>query len=152
MPEIKKLLNENADKLIAAGAATVSGGSSGTQEIFARIKDASQGDLSKNKDKMKELRDFVQAKAREAEEQGSRQLERGWESLQEWVRAMPGGEDALKRMPDVKVFVKVSQQRSDDAKQLAKETYEAVLQVLEEKGKKAKKLSEELKEETQKAS
>ena len=54
----------------------------------------------------------------------------------------------MKRMPDVKVFVKVSQERSEDAKKLAKETYEAVLQVLEEKGKKAKQLSEEVKKDT----
>ncbi|KAI0743833.1 hypothetical protein C8Q80DRAFT_1183375 [Daedaleopsis nitida] len=150
-PELKQLLNENADKFIAAGAATMTGGSSGTQEVFARIKEAAQGDL-KNKDKMKELRDFVQAKARDAEDSGSQQLERGWESLQQWIRAMPGGEDALKRMPDVKVFVKVSQEKSEDAKKLAKETYEAVLEVLEEKGKKAKRLSEEVQQDAKKSS
>ena len=148
IPEIKQLLNDNRDKFIAAGAATLTGGSSSTQEIFARIKDVAQGDLAKNKDKMNELRKFVEDKAREAESQGAKQLERGWESLQDWVRTMPGGEDALKRMPDVKVFVKVSQERSEDAKKLAKETYEAVLQVLEEKGKKAKQLTEEVKEDT----
>ncbi len=84
----------------------------------------------------------MQAKAREAEEQGRKQLEQGWESLQDWMRTMPGGEDALKRIPDVKVFLQVSRERSEDAQKLMKETYEAMLQVLEEKGKKAKKLSE----------
>ncbi|RPD63871.1 hypothetical protein L227DRAFT_572311 [Lentinus tigrinus ALCF2SS1-6] len=147
-PEIKQLLNDNRDKFIAAGAATISGGSSGMQEVFSHIKDVAQGDMAKNKDKMNELRKFVEDKAREAEAQGTKQLERGWESLQDWIRTMPGGEDALKRMPDVQVFVKVSQERSEDAKKLAKETYEAVLQVLEEKGKKAKQLSEEVKEDT----
>ncbi|KAI0633350.1 hypothetical protein C8Q77DRAFT_1217776 [Trametes polyzona] len=148
LPDIKQLLSENQDKFIAAGAATLSGGSSSTQEIFKRIKEAAEGDGAKSKEKLKELREFVQKKAEEAEQQGSARLERGWESLQEWVRAMPGGEEALKRVPDVKVFVKVSQERREDAKQLAQETYEAVLQVLEEKGKKAKQLSEQAKEDS----
>ncbi|KAI0690194.1 hypothetical protein C8T65DRAFT_672032 [Cerioporus squamosus] len=152
VPELKQVLNDNRDKFIAAGAATLTGGSSSYQEIFAKIKDAAQGDLAKNKDKVNELRKFVEEKAREAEAQGSKQLERGWESLQDWIRTMPGGDNALKRMPDVKVFVKVSQERSEDAKKLAKETYEAVLQVLEEKGKKAQQLSEEVKEDTKKKS
>ncbi len=152
VPEIKQLLNDNRDKFIAAGAATLTGGSSSYQEIFAQIKDAAQGDLAKNKDKVDELRKLVEEKAREAETQGSKQLERGWESLQDWIRMMPGGDDALERMPDVKVFVKVSQERGEDAKKLAKETYEAVLQVLEEKGKKAKQLSEEVKDDTKKKS
>ncbi|KAI0779802.1 hypothetical protein C8Q74DRAFT_1316289 [Fomes fomentarius] len=153
VPEIKQFLNENADKFIAAGAATLSSSGSGTQELFARIKDAAQGgDLSKNKDKTNELRDFVHAKAREAEEEGSRQLEQGWESMQGWIRTMPGGEDALKRIPDVKVFVQVSRERSEDAQKLVKETYEAVLQVLEEKGKKARKMCEDVKEDGKKAS
>ncbi|KAI0769674.1 hypothetical protein BD413DRAFT_476947 [Trametes elegans] len=152
VPEIKQLLTENQDKFIAAGAATLTGGSSSTQEIFKRIKESAQGDNAKNKEKVKELRDFVQKKAEEAEEQGSARLERGWESLQDWIRTMPGGEDALKRVPDVKVFVKVSQDRREDAKKLAQETYEAVLEVLEEKGKKAKQLADDVKHDTNKKS
>ncbi|KAI0373383.1 hypothetical protein BV20DRAFT_989057 [Pilatotrama ljubarskyi] len=152
VPEIKQILTENQDKFIAAGAATLSGGNSSAQEIFQRVKEVAQDDAAKNKEKLKELREFVQKKAEEAEQQGTARLERGWESLQEWVRAMPGGEEALKRVPDVKVFVKVSQDRREDAKKLAQETYEAVLQVLEEKGQKAQQLSEEVKEDTKKKS
>ncbi|KAI0356215.1 hypothetical protein OH77DRAFT_1423818 [Trametes cingulata] len=152
VPEIKQILSENQDKFIAAGAATLSGGSSSAQEIFQRIKEVAQGDAAKNKEKVKELREFVQKKAEEAEQQGTARLERGWESLQEWIRTMPGGEEALQRVPDVKVFVKVSQDRREDAKKLAQETYEAVLKVLEEKGQKAKQLSEEVKEDTKRKS
>ncbi|KAI8975817.1 hypothetical protein BD414DRAFT_496993 [Trametes punicea] len=152
LPEIKQVLSENQEKFIAAGAATLSGGSSSAQEIFQRVKEIAESNNVKNKEKLKELRQFVQKKAEEAEQQASRRLERGWESLQDWLRTMPGGEEALKRLPDVKVFVKVSQDRREDAKKLAEETYEAVLQVLEEKGRKAKQLSEEVKEDTRKAS
>ena len=122
------------------------------QEIFKKVKETAEGDGMKNKEKLKELCDFVQKKAEEAEQQTSRQREHGWESLQDWIRTMPGGEEALKRVPDVKVFVKVSQERREDAKKLAQETYEAVLQVLEEKGQKAKQLAEEVKEDTKKSS
>ncbi|KAI0655905.1 hypothetical protein C8Q70DRAFT_1016263 [Cubamyces menziesii] len=151
LPEIKQLLTENQDKFVAAGAAALSGGSSSVQEIFKQVKETAEGDGMKNKEKLKELRDFVQKKAEEAEQQTSRQLEHGWESLQDWIRTMPGGEEALKRVPDVQVFVKVSQERREDAKKLAQETYEAVLQVLEEKGQKAKQLAEEVKEDTKKS-
>ncbi|KAI0829630.1 hypothetical protein BC628DRAFT_1408486 [Trametes gibbosa] len=149
-PDIKKLLTDNQDKFIAAGAATLTGGSSSAQEIFKRVKEVADGDSAKNKEKLKELTEFVQRKAEEAQEQGSARLEKGWESLRDWVRTMPGGEDALKRIPDVKVFVKVSQDRGEEAKKLAQETYEAILQVLEEKGKKAKALSEVVKEDVKK--
>ncbi|OJT01839.1 hypothetical protein TRAPUB_7704 [Trametes pubescens] len=152
LPDVKKLLEENQDKFIAAGAATLTGGSSSVQEIFKRVKEVAEGDSAKNKEKLKELHDFVQKQAEEAEQQGTAQLEKGWEYLQEWLRAMPGGEEALKRVPDVKVFVKVSQDKREEAKKLAQETYEAVLKVLEEKGKKAKQLSEEVKEDTKKKS
>ena len=96
------------------------------------------------------LKDFVSRKAREAEEHGSKELERGWQSLQEWIRTMPGGDEALERLPDVKVFVQVSREKSDEAKKLAKETYEDVLRVLEEKSKKAKRLAEEVQDDSNK--
>ena len=146
LPEIKQLLSDNADKLVSLGA----GG--GMQELFTRIKKAADGDAAKNKDTMRELREFVQGRVREAEAHGGQQLERGWESLREWVRAMPGGEDAVRRMPDMKVFVRVSQERGEDAKKLAQETYEEVMRVLQEKAKKAKQLSEEAKKDAKRSS
>ncbi|TBU29589.1 hypothetical protein BD311DRAFT_266400 [Dichomitus squalens] len=152
IPEIKQLLNDNASAFIAAGATGLTGGSSSTQELFSRIKDLAQGDALKNKEKMNELRDFVKEKAHEAEEQGSQELERGWQSLQEWIRTMPGGDEALERLPDVKVFVQVSREKSDEAKKLVKETYEGVLRVLEEKGKKAKQLAGEVQDDSKKRS
>ena len=152
LPEIKQLLTDNADKFISAGAATLAGGRVDTQELFARIKDAAQGHAEKDKEKMRELREFVQSHARDAQEGGTRSLERGWKSLQEWVRSMPGGEDALQRMPDLKVLVNVSQDHRDEAKKLARETYEDILRVLEDKSKKAKRLSEDVKEDTKRSS
>ncbi|KAI1796422.1 hypothetical protein LXA43DRAFT_987579 [Ganoderma leucocontextum] len=143
LPEIRQILSNNASNFVSAGAASFSEVTSGTEELFSRLKDAAQTDILKNENKMKELRDHVLQKAREAEEERSRQFERGWRSLQEWIRSMPGGDEALQRLPDMRVFVQVSGDGRDGAKGLAKETYEEILRVLEEKGKKAKQLSEE---------
>ena len=54
----------------------------------------------------------------------------------------------MERLPDVKVFVQVSREKGDEAKKLAKETYEDVLRVLEEKSKKAKRLAEEVQDDS----
>ena len=63
VPEIKQLLNDNASTFIAAGATSLTGASSSTQELFSRIKEAAQGDALKNKEKMNELgwplRDYI---------------------------------------------------------------------------------------------
>lgn len=153
MPEVKQALTDNADKFVAAGVATFAHGSSGTQEVFDQIKKVAQGDAKDlNKDKVNELRTFVLKKVEEAEGQGSERLERGWESLQEWIRTMPGGAEALQKVPDLKVLVKVSQEKSEDAQKLAKETYQDLLKVLQEKGKKAKDLTQDVKEDTKKKS
>lgn len=152
LPEIKQLLSDNADKLVAVGAMMSGGGDSSIQEIFARVKEVAQGDATNSKEKMKELRSFVLEKVRETEKQGGLQLENGWKSLQEWVRAMPGGGEALQRMPDVKLLARISQERGEEAQNLARETYDAVLKVLEEKAKRAKELSEGVEKDLKKRS
>ena len=91
---------------------------------------------------MAELRDYVLQKAHYVGEQRNRQFERGWETLQEWIRSMSGGDEALQRLPEMQVLVQVSRDGRDEAGDLAKETYEEILRVEEEKGKKAKQLSE----------
>ena len=143
LPEIRQILNDSASNFVSAGAAGVADATAGTQELFSRIKDATRTDVLKDEKKMKELRDYVVHKAHEAEEQRSRQFERGWRSLQDWIRSMPGGDEALQRLPDMQVFVVVSRDRGDEAEELTKETYEEILRVLEEKGKKAKQLAED---------
>ncbi|KAL6308114.1 hypothetical protein BKA93DRAFT_599867 [Sparassis latifolia] len=136
LPEIKHLLNENASKFIAAG----SGSSTVAQEVLARVREAAEAGVSGNEEKMRELRNFVSKKASQAENDGRGSIEKGWDALQQWIKTVPGGEDALEKTPEVKTFIQLSRERSDDAQKLTHETYEAVLKVLEEKGQKAKKL------------
>ncbi|KZT26832.1 hypothetical protein NEOLEDRAFT_1162072 [Neolentinus lepideus HHB14362 ss-1] len=154
LPEIRQTLEENVDaKFIAAGAAALPTGSGdvtgSAKEVFDRIREVAESKGRKQKEKVEELKKFVQEKATETEEKGKGGLQNGWDSLVSFIKMLPGGEEvpivvslcyqALEKTPNVKEFMKVSHERSDDAKQ----TYEEILRVLEEKGKKAKKLAEE---------
>lgn len=53
----------------------------------------------------------------------------------------------LKKVPNAKALVELSSEKGEDAKKLARETWEDILKVLEEKGKKAQELGKEAKEE-----
>jgi len=144
LPEVKQLLSDNASKFISAGI-TASGEAN---EVFDQVKDvAEEKDEEKRKQRVKDLKNLIEHKAEEMEERGRGSVERGWESLQEWVKMVPGGEEALEKAPDMKVFVQLSQNKSEKAKKLAKETYDDVFRVLEEKAKKAKGIVEETKDE-----
>lgn len=148
LPEIKQLLSDNASKFVAAGAATFQASPVEVTEVFDKVKEVVETkDEKARKKRVEELKEFILAKAKEAEGHASKQLERGWESLQEWIKAVPGGDEALEKLPDVKVFIQLSQERGEDAKKLAKETYHDVFKVLEAKSKKAKELVSKTKEE-----
>ncbi|KZT65978.1 hypothetical protein DAEQUDRAFT_759070 [Daedalea quercina L-15889] len=150
LPDVRKVIENNASALMAAGLSQ--GGAA--QEVLARVKEAAEGDASKNKEKLQELKDFVKKKADGVKQRGGKGLETGWQSLQDWIRSMPGGEEALKKVPnvDMGVLAQVAQNRSDDAKKLMGETYEDILKVLQEKANKAKKIAGETKEETKQKS
>lgn len=78
-PELKKLLEENKD------AFTKNGSSLGTlNEVIERVKQAVKDGADKNK--VKDLREFLQSRAEEAQS-------KGWEGLQSWFKSVPGGEE-----------------------------------------------------------
>jgi len=143
LPDIKKLIEDNASALMGAGV---------SKEVFAKVKEATEGDASKNKQKVKDLQEFVKQKAEGVQKQSSAGIDQGWTALQGWIKTMPGGEEALKKMPDMDAFVQLAQQRGDDAKQLTKETYDEIVKVLEEKGKRAKELAEKTQQDAKKKS
>ena len=128
LPDIRKLLEENAPAFMAAGLSQ----ESAAREVLARVKDAAQGDVAKSKEKLQELKSFVQKKAEEVRQRSERSRGGGLQALQEWIRSMPGGEEALKKVPDVDVgmLAQVAQNRGDEAKKLMGETYEDILKVL----------------------
>ncbi|OSX66568.1 hypothetical protein POSPLADRAFT_1031540 [Postia placenta MAD-698-R-SB12] len=138
VPEIKKLIEDNASSFMAAGVSQ----SKVVQEVFAKVKDAAEGGTAGNDQKMKELREFVEKKAHDVQGQGSGGVEHGLQVLQDWAKAMPGGEEMLKQAPSMSALMQLAQDRGDDAKKLTKEAYEDIVKVLEEKGKNARDLLE----------
>ena len=84
-PELKKLLNDNKNTFIAAGSSLGSLG-----EVIEHVKQAAKN--GGDKEKIKELGEFIKGKAKESEG-------RGWEGLQSWVKSMPGGEEVSPLFP-----------------------------------------------------
>ena len=68
LPDIRKLLEENASAFMAAGLSQ----ESAAREVLARVKDAAQGDVAKSKEKLQELKSFVQKKAEEVRQRSER--------------------------------------------------------------------------------
>ncbi|EMD33600.1 hypothetical protein CERSUDRAFT_98163 [Gelatoporia subvermispora B] len=145
-PELKQFLTENASKLMQTGLAR----GEVAQELWSRVREAAEAVAKGDKKKLEELKGFVQDKAREAGEDGPDAVGKGWQSLKQWLKTVPGGEEALKKMPDVDALVKISQERGEDARDLLRETYEDVAKVLQDKAQKAKSLNSEVKEEAKK--
>lgn len=78
-PELKELLSENKAAFVAAGSSLGS-----MSEVIDRVKQAAKS--GGDQEKMKELKEFIQSKAKDAQA-------KGWEGLQSWVKMMPGGEE-----------------------------------------------------------
>ncbi|KAI0825536.1 hypothetical protein BC629DRAFT_1256457, partial [Irpex lacteus] len=125
-PEVVKLLKENRETFVKEGVSVAS-----LREVLDRVRAA-----VKEGGKVGELGELVRGKAREGQE-------RGWESLQEWVKVVPGGDEVRMSDVDIQALVKLSQSKSGEAKQLAEETYREILGVLKEKAGKAKKIADE---------
>ncbi|KDQ57699.1 hypothetical protein JAAARDRAFT_207184 [Jaapia argillacea MUCL 33604] len=143
LPEVRQQLEDNSGKLVSAAVA-FSGGSS-TQEIFEKVKSVAEAKGGVQKEKVDELKKFIMSKVDEAEERGSAGMEKGWQALETFIKTVPGGNEMLEKTPDVQVLIKLSQERGEEAKQLAQETYRDLLKVLEDKAQKAKRLAESTK-------
>lgn len=88
-PELEKLLNENKETFLKAGTSLQS-----LREVIERVRQAVKDGADKGK--LADLKEFVQSKAKESQS-------KGWESLQDWVKAVPGGDEvripSLNQMP-----------------------------------------------------
>ncbi|CCO29417.1 hypothetical protein BN14_03430 [Rhizoctonia solani AG-1 IB] len=147
MPDIKKVLDENASTLMSAGGgvALMSGGNS--REIWDRIKQLADTKGNISEDKLNELKKFILEKV-EAAKNGKGGLKEMADKfsgggIENMVKMIPGGQQALDSTPDLRELFKVAQSRSEDAEKLTRETYDDVLKVLKEKAEKAKRLAKE---------
>jgi hypothetical protein len=89
-PELKDLLNKNKGAFIAAGSSLGS-----FSEVIQHVRDVATGGF--DKEKVKDLTEFVQSRAKDAQN-------RGWEGLQSWVKSIPGGGEVRLCSPAVLTF------------------------------------------------
>ncbi|KAF8608722.1 hypothetical protein BDV93DRAFT_465679 [Ceratobasidium sp. AG-I] len=148
MPDVKKVLDENASVLMSVGGGGLAAmGGSNVKEIWDRIKQVAdkKGDLDEKT--IDELKKFVLDKVEDVKKGGKGGAQDlinkfsggGFEGI---VKLIPGGQKALESTPDLQVLFKIAQSKSGDAQKLTQETYDDILKVLKEKAEKAKKLGE----------
>ncbi|KAI9089588.1 hypothetical protein DFS34DRAFT_385441 [Phlyctochytrium arcticum] len=152
VPELRDLLNKNSSGLMASAAAVATGGSSSFSKIFDQVKDIAESSKDDQKAKIAKFKEFLASTAQDTKDAVSPTLEKGLDSLQDWVKVVPGGKEALDKVPDMSILVRLSQEKGDDAKALAQETYDEIAQVLQAKAEKAKKLIGEGKKQVEKES
>lgn len=153
IPDIKDLLNNKASVLMNGAAA---------KQIWDRVKEIGQG-KKVSKEKVDELKEFIKEKAETA---GSSSDDM-WDKILEYSKMVPGSEkvcstfhylssswEGLLQLEDnrktLQGFVAVVREDSDDAKALAKETFDEVMKVIDQKADKAKSLKEKVRKDTEK--
>ncbi|KAL5528657.1 hypothetical protein ACEPAF_7793 [Sanghuangporus sanghuang] len=113
------------------------------KKALKEVKDQVQELVSKNKldeGSVKKVLDTIQEKTSSLRKQVG---ESG--VVEEIFRNVPDKDELFKKAPNVQALLDITKERSEEAKDLAKETVSDVLSVLEEKGKKAKEISERVK-------
>lgn len=134
LPEIKELLESKASVLMSG---------EGAMQIWKRVKEIGE-QKGIDKDKVKDLKNFINEKANDA---GQRSGD-VWDKIMDFSQNMPGAE---KFQPQMEGIVAVVREDSQEAKELAKETFADIMHVLEEKAEKAKGLKEKAKEDGKEA-
>lgn len=123
-PEVKKLVEENADSLKKGNV----------QEIFSKVKSAVEngdtGDLEK----------YIKSAGQKAKDAGLGDYE-------EYLKKIPGGDQI---MPKLSQLQKAAQEHGDDAQKLLKDAVAEITEVLKKKGDEAEKLASKAKEDAKK--
>ena len=123
-PEVKKLVEENADAL--------KGGN--VQELYERVKSAvEKGDTG-------DLEKYVKGAANKVKESGLGDYE-------EYLKKIPGGDQIL---PKLSQLQEAAQKHGDEAQKLLKDAVAEISEVLKKKGDEASKLAEKAKDDTKK--
>lgn len=120
-PEIKKLVEENADALKKGNFA----------ELYEKIKSGDMGGLEK----------YVKSAANTAANSST------GKSIQEYMKMVPGGSEII---PKLQKLSEVANKRGDEAEKIMKDTYEEISKILSKKSEEVEKLAENSKEETKK--
>ncbi|TPX17859.1 uncharacterized protein E0L32_002960 [Thyridium curvatum] len=125
-PEIKKLVEDNADQLKKGNF----------MQLWGQIKEsASSGDT-------KSLEKYIKTAVGKA---------KGFDlgGLEQWLKAVPGGSEIL---PKLQQLQEVADKRGEDAEKLVKETMKDLQEVLAKRAEQAKELAEGVKDDAKKPS
>ncbi len=120
-PEIKKLVEENADALKKGNWA----------EIYEKIKAGDAGDLQK----------YIKQAAEKAANTGV------GKNVQEYMKMIPGGSEII---PKLQKLQEVASKHGDEAEKLMKDTYKEISEILSKKAEEVEKLGEEAAKDTKK--
>ncbi|KAG8714371.1 hypothetical protein FRC11_008725 [Ceratobasidium sp. 423] len=135
MPEIKKVLDENASALMTVGGGVAAMSGSNLREIWDRIKRVADAKGSLSEDKLNELKDFILEKVEAAKRGGKGGVKDvaemfSGDGFENMVKMIPGGQQALDSTPDLRELFKAAQSHSEDAQKLTRETYEDILKAI----------------------
>jgi len=120
-PEVKKLVEENADALKQGNV----------QELFERIKKAVESGNTED------IQNYIQSVTDKAKKSGMG-------NLQKYLDKVPGGSEIL---PKLSQLQDVAQKHGKEAEKLMKETIDEISKVLSKKSEEAKKLAEKAEKE-----
>jgi phage-related minor tail protein len=81
MPEVKKTLDDNMKALLGSGSQNI-------QDVYDKVKEVA--DEGPNKQNSKKLQDLITKKAKEASEKGGVKWDDAWQTLQDYVKKIPG--------------------------------------------------------------
>jgi gas vesicle protein len=125
-PQVKKLVEENADKLKQGNV----------QELYSKIKQAiesgSTGDLES----------YVNSAVNKAKDSGL-----GAAGLEQYLKKVPGGDQILPKLTQLQ---QVAEKHGDEAQKLLKEAVSEISEVLKKKGSQAEELANKAKNDSKK--
>lgn len=129
-PEVKKLLEENKEKLKKQG---------NVQELYEKVKDAVQ---SGNSDSLKQ---YVQNTVKKAGQSGGGGG--GVGGLEKYLNMVPGGGEIIPKLTQLQ---EIAQEHGEEAEKIAKDTFKEIQDVLQRKLSEAKQLGQKAKEKSAK--
>jgi len=123
-PEVKKLVEENADTLKSGNV----------QELYQKIKKAVEsGDTG-------DIESYVKSAAGKAKESG-------FGGLDKYLNKIPGGDQIIPKLGQIQ---EVAQKHGDDAQKILKDTVSEISEVLKKRGSEAEELAKKAKEDSKK--
>ncbi|EJD02753.1 uncharacterized protein FOMMEDRAFT_167922 [Fomitiporia mediterranea MF3/22] len=152
-PMVKEKLGSGYEQLQSLAEKAGPEGRKALDEVQKQVKEIiSRG--KPDEEAIKKIRDHIQDKAssirkRVESSDGTGILDK-FESVGALFKNIPGVDEIIKKAPNSQEIIKLAEDQSEEAQNLAKETLTDVMAVLEEKGKKAKELTQRTKVEAEK--